>query len=117
MGGCLFVPSFLKHCYCKALGGGQYWNPQSLSYQFLAEARRLWEIETAKPTLTTLQAAIVLYFLYSYFAQDQIGKPFLVKAMAIAEDMQLFRAGVHHESRDIRIAREYTAWCLFSSQQ
>ncbi|KAF5976055.1 nitrogen assimilation transcription factor nit-4 [Fusarium coicis] len=39
----------------------EYWNPESLRYRFLAESRRLWELEMEKePRITTLQAAMVL---------------------------------------------------------
>lgn len=68
----------------------EFWNPQTLGYRCLGEARRLWELEAARPKLTTIQAAIVLSIVYSANSGNEIGKQYLTQAVAAAHKMNLF---------------------------
>ncbi|KAH8650147.1 hypothetical protein BX600DRAFT_554549 [Xylariales sp. PMI_506] len=104
------------HCSIKIPHREQFWNPHTLGYRFLAEARRLWELEAEKPDLTTLQAAIVLHIIYSQFAMDQIGRSYLERAVTLAHDLGLFKTDVPQPSREMAHARYFTAWCLFRWQ-
>lgn len=52
----------------------EYWNSESLLYRFLAESRRLWELELEKePSITTLQAAMILNPVYSMSSMEAQG--------------------------------------------
>lgn len=69
----------------------EFWTPPSLPYAFLAEAKRLWDIEIAgKPKLTTIHAALSLSVRYGADGADKIGVPLLTKALELADKMELF---------------------------
>ncbi|KAF5659828.1 nitrate assimilation regulatory nirA [Fusarium heterosporum] len=91
------------------------WSPQNLAYQFLAEARRLWEIQDGKSSLTTIQAAIVLNIIYDCDTMDKIGRSYLLQAVAMAHDIKLLQASPDKPiSKKMQRARAFTAWCLFA---
>ena len=60
---------------------------QSLRYQFLAEARRLWELETGKCKLTTIHAALLFNAIYNINAMDKIGWAYTLQGVAIAHKL------------------------------
>ncbi|GAB1321084.1 hypothetical protein MFIFM68171_11294 [Madurella fahalii] len=97
----------------------EFWNPCNLSYQFVAEAERLWDIETAsrRVRITTLQAAILLNAAHNMHASDTIGYSYLCRAVNMAKKIGLFSpdSGAKQDSRRTR-AKEFTAWALFNSQ-
>ncbi|OAA35696.1 Zn(2)-C6 fungal-type DNA-binding domain protein [Metarhizium rileyi] len=94
----------------------EFWNPQTLGYRFLAEAKRLWEYEKDNDALTTLQAALVLHIIYSGSGADKIGFAYTVQACAIAHRLDLYNPNCIVKSTRLRDARNYTAWALYSWQ-
>ncbi|KAK4662408.1 hypothetical protein QC763_0087930 [Podospora pseudopauciseta] len=55
------------------LANASYWSPHNLAYQFMAEAKRLWELESDTPRLTTIQAAMLMNVNTNMNAMDEIG--------------------------------------------
>ncbi|KAI1102600.1 hypothetical protein F4804DRAFT_334096 [Jackrogersella minutella] len=96
----------------------KFWVPYTLGYQFLAEARRLWEIEsTIRPgSLTTIQAAVVLSIVATTTAMDKVGTSYLLQAMAMATNLDLFSVTAGTQNEETRRARSVTAWGLFCWQ-
>lgn len=105
---------------CHADGGvpnsDRFWLPQGLAYRFLAEAKRLWEMEDhGVSKLTTMQAAIILNAISLTDATDKIGKAFHNQAVAMALDMKLMTTRDQEiQGSSMRKARAFTAWCLFA---
>ncbi|KAH7027228.1 uncharacterized protein B0I36DRAFT_364465 [Microdochium trichocladiopsis] len=93
----------------------KFWLPQGLGYRFLAEAKRLWEMEDyGKSRLTTVQAAIILNAISLSDATDKIGKAFMLQAVAMADEMKLLTTRDEDiPKQSMRKARAFTAWCLF----
>lgn len=92
----------------------EFWTPRSLPYAFLAEAKRLWDIEvSSKPKLTMIHAAVTLCLRYGADGADKIGLPFLLKALELADRMELFTRPEKGNPK-MRLARAFTAWSLFS---
>ncbi|RBR26560.1 uncharacterized protein FIESC28_00636 [Fusarium coffeatum] len=104
------------HGYSEAANRAEFWNPQMLGYQFLGEARRLWELEAAKPRLTTIQAAIVLSVVYDANGADEIGRQYLAQAVAAAHTMHLFSQPTQVDDEVEYNAKAITAWSLFGLQ-
>lgn len=93
----------------------KFWIPQGLGYRFLAEAKRLWEMEDHESSkLTTVQAAIILNAVSLTDATDKIGKAFFVQAVAMAKDLKLLTTPDEEiPDQTMRKARAVTAWCLY----
>jgi hypothetical protein len=92
----------------------EYWNPQTLGYKFLAEAKRLWEMEQIeKKTLTTLQAALVINITYNSDSMDKLGVTYSVQAIAMAEELDIFGPLTSMESERMRQSCNFTAWGLY----
>ncbi|KAF2101250.1 hypothetical protein NA57DRAFT_53225 [Rhizodiscina lignyota] len=68
----------------------QFWNPHSLPYKFLAEAKRLWELNQGTNELTAIQAAIIINFLYDASGMDRVGLSYGIQAIAMAHDLGIF---------------------------
>lgn len=85
-----------------------------MGYKFLAEAKRLWELEDGRNRLTTVQAAMLLHVVYCFNGMDKVGISYLVQATAMAHDMQLFEE--QGMKRRTEIARGFTAWSLYRWQ-
>lgn len=93
----------------------KFWSPQNLAYQFLAEARRLWEIQDGKSSLTAIQAAMVLNTIYDCDTMDKIGRSYMLQAVAMAHDLKLFQYSSDKAmSKKTQRARHFTAWGLFA---
>jgi hypothetical protein len=93
----------------------KFWSSQNLAYQFLAESRRLWEIQDGKSSLTAIQAAIVLNIIYDCDTMDKIGRSYLLQAVAMAHDLKLFQSSPDKAmSKKNQRARAFTAWSLFA---
>ncbi|KAK4154424.1 nitrogen assimilation transcription factor nirA [Chaetomidium leptoderma] len=95
----------------------EYWNPRNLSYQFLAEAKRIWEVEitSGRTRITTIQASILIHLGHHFNAMDVLGAPYTQKAVDMAQRIGLFRSQgvIQQETRRSR-ARGFTAWALFN---
>ncbi|KAJ4213866.1 hypothetical protein NW760_014979 [Fusarium oxysporum] len=103
------------HASMRILDRAKFWSPQNLAYQFLAEARRLWEIQDGKSSLTAIQAAIVLNIIYDCDTMDKIGRSYLLQAVAMAHDLKLFQSSSDKAmSKKTQRARAFTAWCLYA---
>ncbi|KAF5655412.1 NirA-like nitrate assimilation regulatory protein [Fusarium sp. NRRL 25303] len=104
------------HGYSKMSHRSQFWNPRTLGYQFLAEARRLWKLEIGNARLTTIQAAIILSIVHDANGSDEVGRSYLTQAVAAAHAMHLFSTPTT-DSDDVEYnARAFTAWALFGLQ-
>ncbi|KAG7405461.1 Nitrogen assimilation transcription factor nirA [Fusarium oxysporum f. sp. rapae] len=104
------------HGYSKMSYRSQFWNPRTLGYQFLAEARRLWELEIGNARLTTIQAAIVLSIVHDANGSDEVGRSYLTQAVAAAQAMHLFSTPTKNSDDTEHNARAFTAWALFGLQ-
>jgi hypothetical protein len=69
----------------------EFWNPGHLAYKFLAEARRLLELEPRRPKLTTVQATLVLHFCYDMNETGELGCDYLRQAVEMANELTLFK--------------------------
>ena len=119
-------------------GRAEFWNPKNIGYQFLAEAKRLLEVESelerpfrnpADPAwenrdmeweqtrLTTIQAALLLTLIYNLNGSDKIGWRFTLKAIEMADEIQLLGPPLEHHNPEMQRARTYTAWGLFCWQK
>ncbi|KAK3898034.1 nitrogen assimilation transcription factor nirA [Staphylotrichum tortipilum] len=95
----------------------EFWTPRSFPYAFLAEAKRLWELEIADgPKLTIIHAALPLSLRYSADGADKIGLPFVMTALEMADNMGLFTKLEKGNSR-MSFGRAFTAWALFTWQR
>ncbi|KAL1842456.1 hypothetical protein VTJ49DRAFT_5193 [Mycothermus thermophilus] len=120
-----FCSSLLVNCILANAAHGlttdphrvEFWTPRSLPYAFLAEAKRLWDIEVDReqPRLTTIHAAVILCLRYGSDGADSVGIKFLVKALEFALKMGLFTRKETCETRG-SLARAFTAWSLYAYQ-
>ncbi|KAF5716657.1 NirA-like nitrate assimilation regulatory protein [Fusarium globosum] len=95
----------------------EYWNPNSLGYKFLEEAKRLWIVEvTHNRSLTTLQAALVLNTIVNMFDMDHLSSAFLVRSIEIAHELGLFEPTTYIMNKKLRNSYDLTAWSLFHWQ-
>ncbi|KAM5528913.1 C6 transcription factor [Fusarium oxysporum f. sp. phaseoli] len=61
------------HCQNHLSQPAEFWNPNSLGYRFLAEAKRLWTVEESRErSLTTLQAALIINTIVNMFGMDTL---------------------------------------------
>ncbi|KAL7907447.1 hypothetical protein GGI35DRAFT_456337 [Trichoderma velutinum] len=105
-----------SHCYMGIQHREQFWNPENIGYRFLAEARRLWELQSENADLPTLQAAVIFNGIYVNNGIDKLGLTYLDRAIAIAEHLQLFHDNSNIHDKTLRHARDFTAWCLYKYQ-
>ncbi|KAK0656562.1 hypothetical protein B0T16DRAFT_425109 [Cercophora newfieldiana] len=124
-----------SHCYSRLRDRAEYWNPNSLSYKFLAETKRLFEYEAGleKPEgsvhdpdwiqkhhhwltrrLTTIQTAHLLALDYALNCIDRIGFRYTLRAVEMAYEIDLFRQPPESLDADTKCVWGFTAWGLFS---
>ncbi|KAI2615137.1 hypothetical protein GGR54DRAFT_642636 [Hypoxylon sp. NC1633] len=103
------------HGYSKMKNRAEYWSPDNLGYRFLAEARRLFELEQANSTITAIQAAAIINSTCNLNGIDEISWVYTYKALEMAQNISLF-SPTPDESREWEIVAGTTAWCLFNSQ-
>ncbi|KAK3899213.1 hypothetical protein C8A05DRAFT_46654 [Staphylotrichum tortipilum] len=126
-------------CFCHRglQGRAEFWNPRNLGYQFLAEAKRLFELgcEEERPfkhpndldwerknreweqgRLTTIQAAQLLNLVYNLNGSDKIGWRYTLRAIEMAHEIQLMRPPQDRHTPEMQCVRAYTAWGLFCWQ-
>lgn len=104
----------LKVCYPQFSNRAQYWNPHSLMYRFIAEARRIWELEADQPRITTVQAGILFNVFYNLCGLDEVGQVYRVQAIALARRLGLFDTTLEVHDARIRHGWIFTAWSLFN---
>ncbi|PVH93022.1 hypothetical protein DM02DRAFT_697757 [Periconia macrospinosa] len=116
----LLVSAILAYaCYCfqKIPNRFRHWEPESLSYRFLAEAKRIWEMQIISRKyrhLASVQAAWIMNLLLNLHGLDKVGDTYGLKGLAIAQELRLFDNNTRISSKRVRNARNFTAWCLFS---
>lgn len=93
----------------------EYWQPENLGYRFLAEALRLFELEEATPTITTVQAAAIINLAYNLNGIDELGWVYAKKSLQLAQKVSLFSSNPD-ESAEWQVVAGMTAWCLFNWQ-
>ncbi|CAI6338004.1 unnamed protein product [Periconia digitata] len=103
------------NCHISLADRREYWKPQSLSYKFFAEARRLWDEERyRKSRITTVQAGLVMNILYNMYSMDKLGMTYAVQAVSIAHDLNIFGDTSSLRSARKQHAYGFTAWCIYS---
>ncbi|GAB1311051.1 Nitrogen assimilation transcription factor [Madurella fahalii] len=126
-------------CFCHRglRGRAEFWNPRNVGYQFLAESKRLFELESEleRPVwipddpyserrqmeweqrrLTTIQAALMITLIYDLNGSDKIGWRYTVQAIEMAHEIQLLGPPLAHHGPEMECVRTYTAWALFCWQ-
>ncbi|KAJ4269845.1 hypothetical protein NW762_001514 [Fusarium torreyae] len=106
-------------CQCRNYESepAEFWNPGSLGYKFLAEAKRLWIMEVdRRRSLTTLQAALVLNTIINMFDMDPLSSAYLVQATKMAHELGLFEPTTYIMNKKLRQSYDLTAWSLFHWQ-
>ncbi|KAL6711313.1 hypothetical protein ACN47E_005844 [Coniothyrium glycines] len=106
-------------CYCskRIPNAFRYWDPEGLGYRFLAEARRLWELETVNGknhSLASVQAALTINVVYNICGLDKVGSAYGLRAIDWAHEMKLFDGNAHIQCERLRDARNFTAWSLYN---
>ncbi|KAK0671260.1 hypothetical protein QBC41DRAFT_315845 [Cercophora samala] len=103
----------------------QYWSPHNLAYQFMAEAKRLWELESDTPRLTTIQAAMLMNVNTNMNAMDEIGFNYTKRAVEMAtqigllsppKDVSVPNGPESAQQRRKTLSKNFTAWALFNFQ-
>ncbi|KAK2926338.1 hypothetical protein FoTM2_013203 [Fusarium oxysporum f. sp. vasinfectum] len=105
------------HCQNYLSQPAEFWNPNSLGYEFLAEAKRLWAVEESRErSLTTLQAALIINTIVNMFGIDKLASVYLVQAIDIAHELGLFEPTTYIMHKKLRHSYDLTAWSLFHWQ-
>jgi len=105
------------HCQNYLSQPAEFWNPNSLGYKFLAEAKRLWAVEeSGERSLTTLQAALIINTIVNMFGIDKLASAYLVQAIDIAHELGLFESTTYIMHKKLRHSYDLTAWSLFHWQ-
>src|SRR4051794_2142500 len=88
--------------------------------EFYREARRLWELEEGRESLTRIQSALCLFMVLGKHGRDKVGSMFLGEACRMARDMGLFRVSLPSQQKPVNDrwekSRAVTAWSLFNFQ-
>ncbi|KAI0884524.1 uncharacterized protein GGS22DRAFT_188736 [Annulohypoxylon maeteangense] len=103
------------HGYTRMKNRAEYWQPDNLAYRFLSEALRLFELEQANPTITTIQAAAIISMAHNFNGVDELGWGYTHKSLEMARRMSLFSTSLD-ESTEWQVVAGVTAWCLFNLQ-
>ncbi|OTA65317.1 hypothetical protein K449DRAFT_421005 [Hypoxylon sp. EC38] len=103
------------HGYSRVKNRAEYWLPDNLGYRFLAEARRLFDLDQANPTITTVQAAAIINLICNHNGIDEISWFYTYKSLEMAQNMSLFSPGLD-EGKEWQKVAGTTAWCLFNWQ-
>ncbi|KAL7936549.1 hypothetical protein V8C35DRAFT_295798 [Trichoderma chlorosporum] len=100
-------------CYPGFTDRAEYWNPKSLVYRFVGEAKRLWELEY-EPHITTIQAGILFNVFHNLCGLDEIGQAYRIRAIDMAHKMQLFDGTVSGRDYKMQRSMAFLAWTLFN---
>jgi hypothetical protein len=105
--------------------GRGYPDGSKIGAEFSAEARLLWQLESGRRNLTTIQALMIMNATSNGEGKDQLGWIYLTEAVRMPLDMQL-----HHEqapvpplttvsdgAKEMQQSRNMTAWGLFNWQK
>lgn len=94
----------------------EFWNPVSLGNQFLVEAIRLWKLQRAISTITTIQTTLIIWLITNIDGQDEFSWPWMTHTIAIANDLNLFNTTAAWQNPKHRVVRCLTAWSIFAWQ-
>lgn len=108
-----FLTNWKQHCHAGIPDRRKYWDPFSLSYSFLAEARRLWELERDQDTLVVAEAAMLLHIAYCHNGIDQLGHDYLLCGLSIGQAIGLFDQGPLSEDQTMSDAMVFAAWSFY----
>ncbi|KAF3799371.1 Nitrogen assimilation transcription factor nirA [Colletotrichum gloeosporioides] len=101
-------------CYPQFSNRVEYWNPNTLGYRFLAEAKRLWELQASEPRVTTIQAGILFSVFHNLCGLDEIGQPYRIHGVKLALKLRLFSKSSCGNNDSKRKGWAYTAWALYN---
>ncbi|KAJ3537587.1 hypothetical protein NM208_g6252 [Fusarium decemcellulare] len=101
-------------CYPRFSNRAEYWNPDTLAYRFLAEAKRIWELQSHVPRITTIQAGMLFSVFHNLCGLDEIGQPYRIHGVALAHKLGIFDTHPDGASERIKHGRTYTAWALYN---
>ncbi|KAH8203134.1 hypothetical protein TruAng_002655 [Truncatella angustata] len=104
------------HCYRTPTSSTDFWSPKELIYQFMAEARRLWDREQSRNHITTIQAGAIIGYVLNCDGTDRIGVRYLQLSIDMAHDMGIFSHHVRLEDEQRQAVIAATAWGLFCMQ-
>ncbi|CCE33506.1 related to nitrate assimilation regulatory protein nirA [Claviceps purpurea 20.1] len=109
------VLAYACACYPAFPLRAEYWNPNTMLYRFMAEAKRIWELEHSSPQITTIQAGIIFNVIYNLCGLDEVGQPYRLHAVALARRMRLFmRVGIADADSRLCSGKAFTAWALYN---
>ncbi|KAK2755598.1 C6 transcription factor [Colletotrichum kahawae] len=101
-------------CYPPFSNRVEYWNPSTLGYRFLAEAKRLWELQASEPRVTTIQAGILFSVFHNLCGLDELGQPYRIQSVTLARRLRLFSKSSCGNNDSRRKGWAYTAWALYN---
>lgn len=81
-----------------------------MGYRFMAEAKRLWELEASEPCITTIQAGIILTVFHNLCGLDRIGQAYRINSVSLAKQLDLFDKPISGPSKRVRDGKHFTAW-------
>ncbi|KAG5958716.1 hypothetical protein E4U57_001140 [Claviceps arundinis] len=86
----------------------------ALGYEFLTEAKKLWDLEKNRPILiTTIQAALVLSVTLNVCSTEALGMRYARAAIVMAVDLGLYdESDARRKSGSIQQGHDFTAWSL-----
>jgi hypothetical protein len=108
---CLAAPLTSQTCSRILPDSTSFWDPDTLAYRFLAEAKRLWELEDGEPKLTTVHAGCLISAAMDVNGHDKPGLAYALKAFHTAQELGLFRAPLTDDPK-LNDAKAFTAWGL-----
>lgn len=76
----------------------------------------MWELDSNKVDLVSVQTATLLNLIYSHNGMDKIGQPYLMQALKVAQQLDLFGDHANEKNERMIHARVFTAWALFNWQ-
>jgi hypothetical protein len=94
----------------------KYWIPDNLTYKFTAEAKRLWDIESAsgRRRITTVQASQILSVIMDFDGINALGRLYTNQGLTMAHDLGLFKVSPEGFNEEMRKAYTWTAWSLYA---
>ncbi|KAH5549732.1 hypothetical protein HBI27_015420 [Parastagonospora nodorum] len=100
-----------KACTCSRIipNSPNFWDPDTLTYRFLAEAKRLWELEDETPKLTTVHAGCLINAAMDVNGHDRPGIAYARQALSMAHELGVFRAPLIGDPK-LNDAKVFTAW-------
>jgi hypothetical protein len=100
-----------KACTCSRIlpNSTNFWDPDTLTYRFLAEAKRLWELEDGELSLTTVHAGCLINAAMDVNGHDKPGIVYAQKALSMAQKLGIFTAPLVDDPK-LNEAKAFTAW-------